>query len=84
MEQQEALEWAKRQDIVKVRTIRENEKDKFVFAVGEYIATPHVFDTQEEAEEYLLKNFNLNNLELAIIGAMTCKLSQLYEATNKQ
>lgn len=84
MDLQKANEWAKRQDIVKVRTIKENEEDKFVFTVGEYVATPHVFDTQEEAEEYLLKNFNLNNLELAIIGAMTCKLSQLYESTNQK
>lgn len=79
MEQQEALEWAKAQDIVKVRAIKGNEEDKFTFTVGEYMVAPLVFDTQEEAEQYLEKNFKLKNLDLAIIGAMYCKLNKLSE-----
>lgn len=79
MDQQEALNWAKRQDVVKVRTIKENEEDKFVLAVGEYAVSPLIFDTQEEAEQYLEENFNLTNLDLSIIGAMCQKLNQLYK-----
>jgi hypothetical protein len=79
MEQQEALEWATRQDVVKVRAFRENETDKFTFVVGEYVVSPLVFDSQEEAEKYLEENFNLTNLELSIIGAMTQKLNNIYK-----
>lgn len=78
MDQQEkALEWAKSQDIVKVRTIKNDEEDKFTFVVGEYLVSPLVFDTQEEAEQYLEENFNLTNLDLSIIGAMCQKLNNL-------
>lgn len=79
MEQQEALNWAKRQDVVKVRAFKENEEDKFTLVVGEYVVSPLVFDTQEEAEQYLENNFNLTNLDLSIIGAMYQKLNQLYK-----
>lgn len=79
MDFQEALEWATRQDVVKVRTIKENEDDKFTFVVGEYIVSPLVFDSQEEAEQYLKENFSLTNLDLSIIGAMCQKLSNLYK-----
>lgn len=82
MEQQEALDWATRQDVVKVRAFKENEEDKFTFVVGEYVVAPLVFDSQEEAEQYLEENFKLTNLELSIIGAMCQKLNQLYK--NKQ
>lgn len=77
MNQQESLKWAIRQDVVKIRTIKENEEDKFTFAVGEYIVSPLVFDSQKEAEEYLKENFNLTNLDLSIIGAMCQKLNNL-------
>ena len=73
------LEWATRQDVVKVRTFRENETDKFTFAVGEYVVSPLVFDNQEEAEQYLKENFSLTNLDLSIIGAMCQKLNNLYK-----
>lgn len=79
MDFQEALEWATRQDVVKVRTIKENEDDKFTFAVGEYVVSPLVFDSQEEAEQYLKENFSLTNLDLSIIGAMCQKLNNLYK-----
>ena len=77
MEQQEALEWATKQDVVKVRTIKVGEEDKFTFAVGEYMVSPLVFDNQKEAEEYLEENFKLTNLDLSIIGAMCQKLNNL-------
>ena len=80
MDQQEAVQWAEGQDVVQVRAMRKGEEDKFVFTVGEYIATPHVFDTQEEAMKYLDENFKLTNMDLAIIGAMCQKLNEL----NKQ
>lgn len=77
MDQQEALDWATRQDVVKVRVFKENEEDKFTFAVGEYVVSPLIFDSQEEAEQYLEKNFKLTNLDLSIIGAMCQKLNEL-------
>ena len=78
MNKQEALEWATRQDVVKVRTIKIGEEDKFTFIVGEYMVSPLIFDSQEEAEQYLEKNFSLTNLDLSIIGAMCQKLNNLY------
>jgi hypothetical protein len=77
MEQQEALDWAKRQDVVKVRAFKENEEDKFTLAVGEYIVSPLAFNSQEEAEQYLKENFKLTNLYLSIIGAMCQRLNEL-------
>jgi hypothetical protein len=77
MDKQEALEWATGQDVVKVRAFRENEEDKFTFVVGEYVVSPLVFDSYEEAEEYLKENFKLTNLDLSIIGAMCQKLNNI-------
>lgn len=79
MEQEKALEWAKQQSVVRVRAIKANEEDKFTFMVGEYLVSPLVFDTQEEAEQYLKKNFKLTNLELAVIGAICHKIKKLSE-----
>lgn len=83
MDKQEALEWATGQDVVKVRAIRENEEDKFTFVVGEYVVSPLIFDSYEEAEEYLKENFKLTNLDLSIIGAMCQKLNNLYKNQEK-
>ena len=77
MDQQEAVQWAEGQDVVQVRAMRKGEEDKFVFTVGEYIVTPHVFDTQEEAMKYLNENFKLTNMDLAIIGAMCQRLNEI-------
>lgn len=77
MDQQEAVQWAEGQDVVQVRAMRRGEEDKFVFTVGEYIVTPHVFDTQEEAMKYLNENFKLTNMDLAIIGAMCQRLNEI-------
>lgn len=82
MEQKEALEWAERQDVVKVRTVKIGEEDKFTFAVGEYIVSPLLFDSYEEAEEYMKHYFKFTNLDLSIIGAMCEKLNDLNK--NKQ
>lgn len=79
MEQQEAVQWAEGQDVVQVRAIRRGEEDKFVFTVGEYVVTPHIFDSQEEAMEYLNEHFKLTNMDLAIIGAMCQRLNELNE-----
>ena len=84
MNQQEAARWAEDQDVVKVRAIKENEEDKFVFTVGEYVVTPHVFDTQEEATEYLNEHFKLTNMDLTIIGAMCQRLNELYKQQTKK
>lgn len=80
MELSEAVQWAEGQDVVQVRAVRRGEEDKFVFTVGEYVATPHIFDSREEAVEYLNEHFKLTNMDLAIIGAMCQKLNEL----NKQ
>ena len=77
MDYKEAIEWANRQDVVQVRAIREGEQDKFTFTVGEYIVSPLVFDTQEQANSFLKLNFKLTNLDLSIIGAMCRKLNEL-------
>ena len=77
MDQQEAVQWAEGQDVVQVRAMRKGEEDKFVFTVGEYIVTPHVFNTQEEAMKYLNENFRLTNMDLAIIGAMCQRLNEI-------
>ena len=82
MDQQEAIQWAEGQDVVQVRAMRRGEEDKFVFTVGEYIVTPHVFDTQEEAMKYLDENFKLTNMDLAIIGAMCQRLKEINELEN--
>lgn len=74
---QESLEWATSQDVVKVSTIKENEEDKFTFTVGEFVVSPFIFDSQEEAEQYLKENFSLTNLDLSIIGAMCLQLNKL-------
>lgn len=79
MEQKEALEWAERQDIVKVRAFKENEEDKFTFTIGEFLVSPLMFDTQEEAEQYLKDNLKLTNLDLAVIGAMYLKIKKMNE-----
>ena len=73
-----------KQDIVKVSCIKVGEEDKFVYTIGEYVATPHVFDTQQEAINYLEENFKLTNMDLAIIGTMTQRLSQIYSQLNKK
>lgn len=77
MEQQEALDWATRQDVVKVTCIKEGEDDKFIFTVGQYSVSPLVFDSQEEAEQYLKENFSFTNLDLSIIGAISQRLNEI-------
>lgn len=77
MELEKALEWSKQQSVVRVRAFRKNEEDKFTFAVGEYLVSPLMFDTQEEAEQYLKDNFKLTNLDLAIISAIVRRINTL-------
>ena len=84
MDYQEAIKWANRQDVVQVRAIKENEEDKFTFTVGEYIVSPLVFDTQEQAESFLRLNFKFTNLDLSIIGAMCQRLNELYNQQIKK
>ena len=77
MEQQEAQYWAKDQNIVKINPIKVDEEDKYIFTLGKYNVSPIVFDSREEAEEFLQENFNLNNFELAVIGAMYSQLRDI-------
>ena len=77
MDYKEAIDWANRQGVVQGRAVRDNEQDKFTFTVGEYIVSPLMFDTQEQAESFLKLNFKLTNLDLSIIGAMCQKLNDL-------
>lgn len=79
MEQKDALEWAERQDVVKIRTVKIGEEDKFTFVVGEYVVSPLLFDSYEEAEEYMKYYFKFTNLDLSIIGAMCQRLNDLYK-----
>ena len=80
MDFQESLKWAISQDVVKVSCVKVEEDDKFIFTVGQYIVSPLIFDSQEEAEQYLRDNIKLTNLDFAIIGAMCQRLDEL----NKQ
>lgn len=84
MNEEELKEWSKKQDVVKVSCIKVGEEDKFVYTIGEYIATPHIFNTQQEATDYLKENFKLTNMDLAIIGAMSQKLAQIHSQFNKK
>ena len=84
MEQQEALKWATEQDVVKISCVKEGEDDKFIFTVGQYNVSPLVFDSQEEAEQYLENNFKFTNLDLAIIGAMCQRVNELYKQQTKK
>lgn len=77
MDQQEALEWAERQDVIKVSCVKNGEEDKYIFTVGQYNVSPLIFDTQEEAKEYMRRYFKFTNLDLAIIGAMCQRLNEL-------
>lgn len=79
MTRQEIEDWAKNQDIVKINCIKVEEEDKFILTVGQYSVTPHVFNSREEAEQYLKDNFKLTNLDLTIIGAMCQRLNELKE-----
>lgn len=83
MNQQEAIEWAYAQDVVKVSCVKEGEDDKFILTVGQYNVTPIVFDTQEQAQTFLETTFKLTNLDLAIIGAMAQRLNELYNQQYK-
>jgi uncharacterized protein YqfB (UPF0267 family) len=77
MNQQEALNWAKDQDIIKISPIKVNEEDKYIFTLGKYNVSPIVFDSREESEKFLQENFNLNNFELSVIGAMYSQLRDI-------
>ena len=77
MSEKEALEWATNQDVVKISCVKEGEDDKFIFTVGQYNVSPLVFDSREEAEQYLKDNFKFTNLDLAVIGAMCQRLNEL-------
>lgn len=79
MDQQEAIKWAYRQDVVKVNCVKQGEEDKFILTVGQYSVTPIVFDTREQAETFLETKFKLTNFDLAIIGAMCQRLNELNE-----
>ena len=77
MDFQEALKWAISQDVVKVSCVKDGEDDKYIFTVGQYSVSPLIFDSQEEAEQYLRENIKLTNLDFAIIGAMCQRLNEL-------
>lgn len=83
MTKEEIENWAKTQDIVKINCIKVGEEDKFTYTIGEFIASPQIFDSREEAELYLKENFKLTNLDLSIIGALCMKLSKISTQFNK-
>lgn len=70
-------EWLEQQDVVQVRAIKQGEEDKFILALGKYNVSPVLFDSQEEADNFLKENFKFNNFELSIIGAMCSQLRDL-------
>lgn len=80
---QEALKWAISQDVVKVSCIKEGEDDKFILTVGQYSVSPIIFDSQEEAEQYLRDNIKLTNLDFAIIGAICHRINEINNQSQK-
>lgn len=82
MDKKEALEWTNNQDVVKISCVKEKEDDKFIFTVGQYNVSPLMFDTQEEANQYLKDNFKFTNLDLAVIGAMCQRLLEINKLDN--
>ena len=80
---EESLKWAISQDVVRISCVKEGEEDKFIFTVGQYSVSPLVFDSQEEAEQYLRDNVKLTNLDFAIIGAMCQRLNELNNESPK-
>lgn len=83
MDFQESLKWAISQDVVRISCVKEGENDKFIFTVGQYSVSPLVFDSREEAEQYLRDNVKLTNLDFAIIGAMCQRLNELNDESLK-
>ena len=83
MDFQESLKWAISQDVVRISCVKEGEDDKFIFTVGQYSVSPLVFDSQEEAEQYLRDNVKLTNLDFAIIGAMCQRLNEINNESPK-
>ena len=77
-------DWLEKQDVVQIRTIKQEEEDKFILALGEYNVSPIEFNTYEEAEKFLKDNFKFNNFELSIIGAMCQKLNDLNKQSKKE
>lgn len=77
MNQQEAVKWAFSQDVVKVSCVKENEEDKFILTVGQYNVTPMVFDTQEQAQNFLNAKLKLTNFDLAVIGAICQRINEI-------
>jgi uncharacterized protein YqfB (UPF0267 family) len=80
---QESLKWAISQDVVRISCVKEGEDDKYIFTVGQYSVSPLVFDSREEAEQYLRDNVKLTNLDFAIIGAMCQRLNELNNQSTK-
>lgn len=70
-------EWLGQQNVVQVRAIKQGEEDKFILTLGKYNVSPVLFDSQEEANNFLKENFKFNNFELSIIGAMCSQLRDL-------
>lgn len=70
-------EWLEKQDIVQVRAIKQGEEDKFILTLGKFSVSPVLFDSREEAENFLAENFKFNNFELSIIGALCSQLRDL-------
>lgn len=84
LDQEEIAQWSEKQDFVRVSAIKINEETKYIYTIGEFVATPHIFDTQEEALEYLEKNFKLTNMDLAIIGTLCQRISKIYSQLKKE
>ncbi len=80
---QESLKWAISQDVVKISCVKEGENDKYIFTVGQYSVSPLVFDSQEEAEQYLRDNLKMTNLDFAIIGAMCQRINEINNESPK-
>lgn len=58
-------------ELLKVVAIKRNEEDKFIIVCGNQQAKLIEFDTREEAEEYIMNNFNVDmDMLMTIIHVM--------------
>ena len=67
----------------KINAVKKGEDDKFVVTIGESLALPNEFDTQEEAEEFLEENVKLTEAEWQLIGTFALEITKLTNSLNQ-
>lgn len=66
----------------KINAVKKGEDNKFVVTIGESLALPNEFNTQEEAKEFLKKHVKLTEAEWQLIGAFALEIIKLTNSLN--